>query len=237
MERKTVRAIGYVRVSTEEQAASGLSLDSQRRKVEAMATLSDLDLADVLEDAGASASSLKRPGMNELMARVKGGQVDVIIIAKLDRLTRSIKDLSALLECLGKARRADGDKGVDLISTSESLDTSTATGRLVVNIMASVSQWEREVIAERTSAALQELLAQGRAPGNPAFGYQADDAGNLIEKPDEQRVLRRIESLRAEGQSWQAVANALTSDGLRTRKGGAFSRQGVHQIAKKAGLR
>lgn len=235
MERMA-QAVGYVRVSTSEQAQSGLSLDAQRRKIEAQATLSDLQLVDVLEDAGESACTLKRPAMTELLARVDGGQVDVVIIGKLDRLTRSVKDLSTLLERLAKAKRADGSKGVDLISTAESLDTSTATGRLVVNIMASVSQWEREVIAERTSAALQELKAQGRTTGRPEYGYRADADGRLVEDENEQAVIRRVAELRDEGASWQAVADSLTKEGVRTRKGSAYSRQGVHYLARKAGL-
>ena len=233
----TTKSIGYIRVSTHEQAQSGLSLAAQRRKVTAQSEISDLDLVAVLEDAGASASNLKRPAMIELLAQVDAGQVDVIVVAKLDRLTRSIKDLSTLLERLGKARRADGGKGVDLISTAESLDTSTATGRLVINIMASVSQWEREIISERTSAALQELRAQGRSTGQAPFGFKATEDGDLVENEGEQQVLTRIQELRErEGASWQSVADTLTAEGFRTRKGGGFSRQGLHHVAKRAGL-
>ena len=114
------QAVGYIRVSTSEQASSGLSLEAQRRKVNAQAELSDLTLIGVLEDAGESACTLKRPAMTELLARIDSGQVDAVIIGKLDRLTRSVKDLSILLERMKKARRADGGKGVDLISTAES---------------------------------------------------------------------------------------------------------------------
>ena len=230
------QAVGYIRVSTSEQAVSGLSLEAQRRKVNAQAELSDLTLIDVLEDAGESACTLKRPAMTELLARIDSGQVDAVIIGKLDRLTRSVKDLSILLERMKKARRADGGKGVDLISTAESLDTGSATGRLVVNIMASVSQWEREVVSERTSAALQELRAQGRSTGNPPFGYKVNKTGVLIENRQEQALLQRVEQLRAGGNSWEAVANALTGEGGRTRSGSAFSRQGIFHIARKSGI-
>ena len=229
------KAIGYIRVSTHEQAESGLSLAHQRAKVEAQATLSDLELVAVLEDASESANHLNRPAMTDLLNRIECGQVDCIIVAKLDRLTRSIKDLSELLETLGRAKRADGGKGVDLISTAESLDTSTATGRLVINIMASVSQWERKVIAERTSAAMQELRAQGKSTGTPQFGYDFVE-GERVENPAEQAILSEIAAMREQGETWQAVADSLTADGHRTRRDGEFSRQGVHQIAKKHGI-
>lgn len=112
-ERANVRAVGYVRVSTHAQAISGLSLEAQRKKV-AQAEVSDLDLIEVIEDAGQSASSLKRPGMEQLLGMLDNHEVDVIVVAKLDRLTRAIRDLANLLEKLGKTRRSDGEKGIDL---------------------------------------------------------------------------------------------------------------------------
>ena len=233
---KQSAAVGYVRVSTSEQAVSGLSLAAQRRRIEAQAVVSDVDLIEILSDDGHSASTMNRPAMTELVARVDGGLIDVIIVSKIDRLTRSVKDLCLLLERLDQARRADGSKGVDLISCAESLDTSTATGILVINIMASVSQWERQVIAERTRAALQELRAQGRSTGIPRFGYTVDKNGHTLEDAEEQQILARVTELRQEGDSWQAVARTLTGQGIRTRTGGAFSRQGIRQIAKKAGI-
>lgn len=237
-QQQTPTAIGYVRVSTTEQADSGLSIEHQKRKIRAQAEISDLQLVDILEDAGHSASSLKRPAMTELLARLASGQVDVIVIAKLDRLTRSIADLAKLLETLGKAKRADGaGRGVDLISTAESLDTSTATGRMVINMMAVVSQWEREVIAERTSAAMQELKAQGKSTGKPLYGFAADpETGDLVENPREQAIITAIREQRAAGETWQAVADYVNRTGGRTRTGRAFSRQGIRHIAKGAGL-
>lgn len=232
----TTKAIGYIRVSTEEQAQSGLSLANQRRRIEGQAMASALSLVDVLEDAGESASSLDRPAMLDLMNRIATAQIDCVIVAKLDRLTRSIKDLAELLETLNRARRADGGQGIKLISIGESLDTTTATGRLVINIMASVSQWEREVIAERTAAALQEKRRRGEATGGvPPFGFDFVN-GRKVPRADEQKTLQEIEQLRTDGKSWQAVAAALTQTGRRTRTGGTFSRQGLHQIARKAGL-
>lgn len=229
-------AVGYIRVSTSEQAESGLSLEAQRKKIEAQATLSDLELADVLEDAGESAKDLHRPAMTDLLNRIASGQIDCVIVPKLDRLTRSIKDLSELIETLAKARRADGGKGVDLISTAESLDTSTATGELIINILGAISQWERKIISERTSAALQEMREQGRTTGGiPPYGYDFVD-GKRVENPQEQAVLAEIGRLKEAGRSWQAVTDELTENGHTTRRGGKLTRQGIFRIAKKHGI-
>jgi site-specific DNA recombinase len=126
-----MKAIGYVRVSTDKQADSGVSLDVQIERVKAMAVVQGAELVDVLVDGGQSAKNLDRPGMARLLGMVDSRSIDAVIVAKLDRLTRSVRDLGELLE-----RFARG--GVRLISVSESLDTGTAGGRLVLNIMASV---------------------------------------------------------------------------------------------------
>lgn len=235
-----VLAVGYARVSTMEQAVSGLSIESQTRKIVAQCEISNLHLCDVLVDAGYSASSLDRPAMIELLGRVRDGQADVIVIAKLDRLTRSVMDLGRLLEVLSEAKRANPKqiegspvrKGVDLIATAESLDTSSATGRLVINIMASVAQWEREVISERTSAAMQELRVQGRSTGNPCFGYVANREGKLVVDPKEQEVLRVVRESRVCGRTWQSIADHLNRCGYQTRSGGTWTKQGVFRLKK-----
>ena len=152
-----MRAIGYVRVSTEKQADFGVSLEAQSEKVRAMAVVQGADLAEVIIDAGESAKSLNRPGMERLLALVDSKAVDVVIVGKLDRLTRSVRDLAELLERFTR-------RGVSLVSVAESLDTGTAAGRLVLNIMTAVSQWEREAIGERTRDAMQHR----RPPAAPS---------------------------------------------------------------------
>ena len=223
-------AIGYVRVSTEQQADSGLSIEAQRRKVEAQAVVSDAELVEVVIDSGASAKTLHRPGWDQVMQAVTAGQVDVVIVAKLDRATRSVADLGALLDAFAKARRADGGRGVALVSCAESLDTSTAAGRLVVHVLGAVGQWEREAIGERTSAALQEKRRQGRRHCNVSpYGYRWS-GGRRVADAGEQRTLATIASCRSAGLSWARVAAALNDAGFRTRTGAEWTRQGCQQI-------
>ena len=125
------KAIAYTRVSTNEQAISELSLEAQHREVIAQAERSGLVIVSVLTDKDESASTLNRPAMSELITHIESGRVDAVIISKLDRLTRRIKDFMSLLQRLRKAKRAGGGKGVDLISSAESLDTGSDTGQIV----------------------------------------------------------------------------------------------------------
>jgi site-specific DNA recombinase len=119
-----MKAIGYVRVSTDKQADFGVSLEAQTAKIRAMAVVQGTELVDVLVDAGESAKSLHRPGMAQLLALVDAGAVHTVIIAKLDRLTRSVADLAELLKRFER-------RGVSLVSVADSLDTRSAAGRLV----------------------------------------------------------------------------------------------------------
>lgn len=223
-ETDTKRALGYVRVSTDDQADSGQSLLLQREKVEAMATVQDLELLDVIEDAGASAKSLRRDGMGRLLELVDAGAVDVVVIYKLDRLTRSVRDLGDLLERFDRA-------GVSLVSVSESLDTGTAAGRLVLNVMASVAQWEREVIGERTREALAAKARRGERVGQIPFGYRlAADGVHLEEDHEEQETLRDIQAMRAAGWSWQRIAADLNRRGLARCDDREWTRQNTRSV-------
>ena len=231
-----IRGVGYIRVSTADQSDSGLSLDAQRRKVLAQAEISDIDLIEIFEDAGASAASLERPAMQLVLDMVEAGEIDVIVIAKLDRLSRSVKDLGFLLEKLSSSKRFDGELGIDLISAGDSLDTSTATGRLVIHILGSVSQWEREVIAERTREALAEKKAQGKSTGKAPYGYTAGDEGVLVENEYEQEVLGLTKEMVFEGIGWAEMARVLTAKGYVNRKGNSFTRSGLYNMAKRADI-
>src|SRR5580765_6965425 len=190
-----MKALGYVRVSTEKQADFGVSLDAQTEKIRAMAVVQGAELLDVIIDAGESAKSLHRPGMARLLALVDAGAVDTVIIAKLDRLSRSVADLAELLKRFER-------RGVSLVSVADSLDTRSAAGRLVLNVMVSVSQWEREAIGERTRDAMRHKRSKGERVGTVPFGYQlAADGVQLEADASEQRILARMQGLQAAGRT------------------------------------
>jgi site-specific DNA recombinase len=210
---RSMTTLGYVRVSTDKQAERGISLDAQAEKIRAMALVQGSELAEIIVESGESAKSLNRPGMTKLLAMVDAGSVKTVIVAKLDRLTRSVKDLCELLERFER-------RGVALVSVAESLDTGSAAGRLVLNIMAAVSQWEREAIGERTRDALRHKRSQGERVGNIAFGFRlASDGQHLVQDPAEQAALAEIRRLRHEGVTLRGIAATLNHRALRTRRG------------------
>lgn len=218
------RAIGYVRVSSDKQAAGGVSLEAQTDRIRAMATVQDAALVDVIVDAGESAKTLNRPGMARLLELVERHAVSVVIVAKLDRLTRSVRDLADLLERFER-------RGVSLVSVSESLDTGTAAGRLVLNVMMSVAQWEREAIGERTRDALRHKKAIGQRIGEVPFGYQLAADGRTLEPNEaERRTLAHIWELRGAGCTLQQIADALNARGVFTRRGSAWRHQYVGRL-------
>jgi len=224
-----MQAIGYVRVSTDKQAERGCSLEAQAEKIRAMAVVHNAELIDIIVDGGESAKSLQRPGMDWLLAQVDGKKVQAVIIAKLDRLTRSVKDLCELLERFER-------RGVALISVAESLDTSSAAGRLVLNIMTAVSQWEREAIGERTRDAMRHKRSQDERVGNVAYGFRLSNDGQHLEPdPDEQTALAEIARLRREGATLRGIAAALNHAALRTRRGTMWRLESVARVLKKNG--
>lgn len=211
-----MRVIAYVRVSTEEQESSGLGLEAQEARVRGYCGVYGHELVDLVQDA-ASGKSLARPGLQAALAMLKDGRAEGLIVAKLDRLTRSVRDMGELLEGYfsGKA---------SLLVVAEQIDTSTAAGRMVINLLTSVAQWERECIGERTRDALQAKKGRGERAGTIPYGYRlAEDGASLEQDPEEQAVIAEARRLRAEGRSLRDVAATLARRGFTNRRGNAFA--------------
>ena len=210
------KVIGYIRVSTESQAESGLGLADQELKIRGYCSIYDLELVDVIIDAGASAKSLKRDGIQDVINLAQSESIDGVIVSKLDRLTRSMKDLHVLLDSVFSK--------VELHSVAEKVDTSTAAGRLVLNVLMSVAEWEREAIGERTSAALQAKKAKSKKRvinGGAPYGWTWLD-GQLVEIPEQQEGLAIMRRLRDSGMTYREVARHLNEMKLATKKGGEW---------------
>jgi site-specific DNA recombinase len=225
-----MKVIGYIRVSTEEQATNGQSLDAQRAKLEAYAALYDLELVEIIADAGVSAKSLNRPGLQDALTKLRRGAADGLVIAKLDRLTRSVGDWQRLIDAYF------GDKaGKQLFSVADSIDTRTAAGRLVLNVLLSVAQWERETIAERTTDALQYKIRKGERCGKVRFGYKlAADDKTLVADSAEQEAIALMKELRAAGQTLRDIAGELNRRGIQTKEGGQWKHTTVRGILARA---
>ena len=222
------KLIGYIRVSTEGQAETGLGLEGQRAKIESYCQTYDLDLIDIIIDDGWSAKDLNRQGMQQVIERLEDEDVNGIVIATLDRLTRSMRDLHHLLATIFQSN--------ELHCVSEKVDTSSAAGRLCLNLLMSVAEWERDVISERTRTALaaKKRLNNGESiNGRAPYGQKWED-GALIPCPTEQPILETMKHLRDLGQSYQQIADRLTAMGPITRRGGVWRVSTVYTILKKA---
>jgi site-specific DNA recombinase len=223
---------GYVRVSTEQQAGEGVSLDAQRTKLHAYAVAMDLDLIAVFEDAGLSAKSLARPGLQSALALLEDGRATGLLVAKLDRLTRSVRDLGELVDRYFASR-------FSLLSVSDSIDTRTASGRLVLHVLGAVGQWEREATAERTRDALAQLRADGVRLGAEPLGWRRSEALDASgrrcreEVVDEEETVRRVHELRREGLCIKQIIAALRAEGRRTKRGARWHPTTVNRILRR----
>lgn len=209
--------IGYLRVSTAEQADSGLGLAAQKASIGAYLAHRGWQLAQVYEDAGASGKALSgRPGLAAALDALGSGEASVLVVSKLDRLARSVADFAGLV------RRAERE-GWALIIVDLAVDMTTSGGGLITHVMASVAEWERRVIAERTKAALAVKRAEGVRLGRPRL---LDPA-----------VAKRIRRLRARSRTLQAIADELNAAGVRTPTGKAWSPALVRKVALQVELR
>ena len=193
--------VGYVRVSTDEQAQSGLGLEAQRAAIRAEVERRGWELADIFEDAASGRSMDNRPGLASALGDVESGRAGRLIVAKLDRLSRSLLDFASLME---RSHR----QGWALVALDLGVDTSTPQGELMASVLATFAQFERRLIGQRTKDALAELRSQGVKLGRPRT--IADNA------------LARARRLQADGLTYRQIADRLNADGVPTGQGGAW---------------
>ncbi|MCF7995361.1 MAG: recombinase family protein [Chromatiaceae bacterium] len=218
------KTIVYVRVSTATQVEEGVSLEAQQHKAAAYAGLYDLELIETIVDAGVSAKTLERPGLQKALGMIDAGDAKALLVVKLDRLTRSVGDLGRLIEGYFAPGKAE------LMSVSEQIDTRSANGRLTLNVLMSVSQWEREIIGERTSDAMRHMQAQGHYIGGRApYGFRLVDTA-LVADTLEQQVITQARELRARGLSLAKVATELETRGFRSRNAKRFVAQQIKRM-------
>lgn len=218
-----MKAIGYVRVSTDEQAKSGLGLEAQIAKIKAYAELFDIELTEIIMDEGISGKTLERDGLKRAIKMLKEKKAEGMVIAKLDRLTRNVADLGTLVSTVF-------DKA-ELYSVSEQINTKNAAGRLVLNVLVSVAQWERETICERTKDALQAKKARGeKTGGNVPFGFNVIN-GKLVKNEEEQSIINEIKNLKNKGLSLRKIAGILNEKGIVTKNGKEWTAAQIQRIA------
>ena len=219
-------AVGYVRVSTARQAVDGVSLDAQRSRIEAAAAAAGFELVDVFADEGVSGKRAdNRAGLRAAIDQVRrtGG---VLMVYSLSRMSRSVADTLAIADRLERS-------GADLVSLSESIDTSSAAGKMMFRMLSVLAEFERDLTAERTATALAHKKAKGERVGSIPFGKRlAADGVALVDDEAEQAVIRLVVELQAAGESTRAIAERLNSDQVAARSGGRWNQTQVCRILK-----
>ena len=216
-----MRAAGYGRVSTEEQANEGHSLDAQREKNLAYIKFQGWTLVGYFEDPGYSGKNLNRPDMKRLLTEIESGNIDVLVVHKLDRLTRNIGDLYYLLDLFEK-------KKVKFVSISENFDTSTAIGRMFVFMLGILAQWYRENLAEEVKKGMSKRIKKGLHNITvPLYGYERSEDGKLIVKPEEAKWVRWIFEQYLSGVGSSTIAKRLNEMGIRRNRGAKWDQHKV----------
>ena len=221
-------AIAYIRVSTEKQATEGVSLDAQRSRIESWCAAHGYELAQVFVDAGISGKRMDtRP---ELQSAIKALKKDTALVSySLSRLARSTKDLITIAELVGK-------KKADLVSLTEQIDTTTATGKAMFQMLAVMAELERNLVAERTTTALQHKKRSGQKYCNQTpYGFEAID-GRLEQVKQEVEVVAQIQAARSGGSTLQAIANDLNGRNIPTKTGKLWQPATIHLLLKRSHL-
>lgn len=204
-----MRVIGYIRVSTEEQGDSGAGLESQESTIRGEVDRRGWEIVDLRTDIASGKSLRKRDRLGETLRDLASGKADALVVAKLDRLSRSVLDFAAIMETAQA-------EGWSVVVIDLGVDTTTAHGELIANIMISLAQWERRIIGDRTREGLAAVKARGTHVGR---------------KPGvSDETLRLIRVLRESGKSWHGIAEALATEGIPTAQRGQWHAATVRRL-------
>ena len=222
------QAIGYIRVSTEKQVNEGMSLETQKERIESWCETNGYELVQVFMDAGISGKSMnKRPGVQQAVSAIKKGVA--LVSYSMSRLARSTVDAIKISEVIAK-------KKGDLVLIADNIDTTTATGRAMFKIMAVMAELERELISERTVAGLQYMKRHNLNYTNQTpYGFEAIE-GKLVQVKLEAEVVAEIQASRATGSTLQSIANNLNSRGIPTKTGKQWQPATLHLLLKRTAL-
>ncbi len=220
-----MQAIGYVRVSSERQVRDGVSLDAQKARIEAWALENGAELLNVHVDAGLSgAKAHNRPSLQTALDEACRSKA-ALVVYSLSRLARSTKDAIGISERLNQA-------GADLVSLSERIDTTSAAGKMVFRMLAVLAEFERDLISERTSAAMQHKKARNEYTGGVVrYGWRTDPSGvTLVPDDEEQGVIRYARRLKTTGLSLREIGTRLEAKGMFPRSGGRWHAKTVRDL-------
>ena len=212
----------YARVSTEDQAKEGFSLAAQLEKLRSYCKARGWKIAGEYVDDGYSGRNVNRPAYKKMMEDMP--KWDILLVMKMDRIHRNSKNFMLMMEELRK-------KGKEFVSMTESLDTSTAMGRFVMDIIQRIAQLESEQIGERVYDGMRQKAKQGAGMlGSPSpYGYAYND-GNLVVVGEEAGIVKKMFEMYLGGHSLKEIENWLNESGIKTKKGGKWTKKTVARI-------
>jgi DNA invertase Pin-like site-specific DNA recombinase len=220
--KDVLQAWGYARVSSMDQVVNGVSLDAQTEGIRGWCVVNGYQLAGVMVDRGISGGRCSnRPALQEALKVVARG--NALVVYSLSRLARSTRDTLAIADTLDR-------RGADLVSLSEKLDTTTASGRLMFRMLAVLGEFEADTISDRTRDAMAHLRAQGRfCGGRPPYGKKIEGQ-RVVADSAEQKVIQRIRDLRASGLTLRSICAVLADMGIRNRADGIMNVTQVRRV-------
>ena len=198
----------YIRVSTEDQAREGFSLGEQEEKLLQLCKFKELEVYKVYKDAGISAKDMEhRPQFQEMLKDMKEGKINYIVAYKLDRITRSVRDLEELISVLEQYN-------CFLLCDRDDVNTSTANGRFFVRMLTVLSQLEIEIVSERTKFGLNGAIKSGHIPGQRPFGYKSTEDKRMVIDNSTRPYVEKIFDMYLEGKSFQQIANYFKENNI-----------------------
>lgn len=224
MTSENPKAIGYIRVSSDEQVREGLSLEAQKRKINAYCEIKDLELITIFSDEAISGFKPfeKRPGGGKAYEMLATGQADHIVAIKLDRLFRNTGDAIAKATEFQK-------KNINLHLLDVSVDTSTATGKMFFTVLAMLAQFERDITGERTKVVLDMKRKDGKVYNHTPFGFDRD-GDRFIENREEQKAIELIIKMRNNGDSFRDIASELELIGIKPKNSNLWQAMAIKKI-------
>jgi site-specific DNA recombinase len=228
MKTQTKQAIGYIRVSTERQASEGASLEAQQAKIEQWCFANGYELVSVFKDEGISGKRMDtRQGLQDALATIKKG--NAFVFYSMSRVARSTKDMLSIGDLITKKR-------ADMVSVIEDFDTTSASGKLMFQMLAVLAEFERNLVGERTAAVLQNKKANRQVYTNQTpYGFKAVN-GRLEQVKQEVKVVAEIQQARAKGQTLQAIADNLNSRGIPTKTNKQWQPATIHLLLQRSAL-
>lgn len=211
-----MKAIGYIRVSTEKQVSDGVSLDNQQSRIESYCKYKELDLVEIVEDAGISGSKNKtRVGFNDLIAKLEQENISVLVLYSLERLSRDMLTLLSLERLLN-------EYNVELHTIEGQIDTSTPEGFMNFAMKSFLGEMERRSIKYRTHKAMQYKKGKNEVVGSIPYGYVRNGNG-LVEAAAEQDIIKVANRMYKSGKRLVTICRSLQAKGHKTRNGKVFS--------------